>query len=169
MILNDEQQQAVNDLAAVAALHKTLKVELQEEFDRMYQERSQEVQTRRSALARYCRDLGVPKRRIGLALGTQDFRTVQALLGDERSIKADETQGTVTITLSPGGDVATFAMSTYIVNSQALTGEATLNLLGDEWMAATEDELDLAVERAIFGDTPDEALKEKFLAATVSG
>lgn len=36
MILNDEQQQAVNDLAAVAALHKTLKVELQEEFDRMY-------------------------------------------------------------------------------------------------------------------------------------
>lgn len=165
MILNDEQQQALNDLAAVAALHKTLKAELQEEFDRLYQERSQEVLTRRAALARYCRDLGVPKRRIGQALGTQDFYTVQALLGDERALKADEAQGTVKITLSAAKDVATIAMSAYIVNGNALTGEATLSLLGDEWMAATEDPLDLTVERALFGDTPDAALKEKFFAS----
>ena len=167
MILNDEQEQALNDLAAVAALHKTLKIEMQEEFDRMYQERSNEVQVRRSALARYCRDIGVPKRRIGLALGTQDFYTVKTILGEDPPSKLDTPQGVVTISVSDAKDVATIALSAYIVNGQALTGEATLNLLGDEWMAATEDELDLAVERALFGESPDEDLKEKFLAATL--
>lgn len=162
--LNESQEATLSELATLTERRKSIKDELRAEFERKVEQQTKALDHLRLQLVKNAVEQEIPKRRIGLAYGTKDHgtvvRTIEAAMGltEEDAPETEETPSSGP-PLAYAVQRADDDLEVNVTNWNGHTGKAEFTKFEGEWMADGDDELTLAVERALFGDEPDEELK----------
>jgi len=151
MLLSDDQQSALDDVEKISQDLKNLRDIIEEQYLRDLAE----LKERQYTLAKRAFALGVPKRKIGLALGTTDHKTVNTIL--ETVSRSPLPRGSVTV------DKQDLTLSVTLDNWKGLTGTVIFDKVGSEWIVRGEEDLDFQVERLLFGSEADPELVKAVL------
>lgn len=170
-LMNDEQQRLLSRLTQKTHQKTEVVAHLEAEFERRRRERTEEIDHERLRLVAQLVEIGVPKRRIGAAMGTQAWYLIADMI-EKASLLSDEVDeenvdsGTVEIRSS--GDERTVALTNWsdwpLNEDQGVsTGVATFaEAEPGVWLPTTDDDFSLAVERELFNEGGSARMKVAF-------
>jgi len=156
--LNDEQVALLALIGQTRETERNVRSRVRADFDKIVAERQAPVHAQLVALVERAYGLGVPKRQIGLAMGTTATQSVTELLGGEKKpVEAVEevleNALPLYVSITRSGDFATVTTT---------NGEAHFARLDDEWLAADDLPITLEIERSLFGANLDPELRAAF-------
>ena len=171
--LSEEQY---TDLARINHLYgrrKAVRNEAMKEIDRIVEARTAQINDELYAVVRKAIQSGVPKRRIGLAIGTSAPQTFNRLVDNafgtvpelHEAGEVDQGSDDQGFEIRKVGDNAfEVYLDNYLLDGDVLSGEVTFAWVdeAEEWFVQGDTALDFAVERALFGPEPDAALRAEF-------
>jgi len=153
--LNDEQVALLALIGQTRETERNVRARVRADFDKIVAERQAPVHAQLVALVERAYSLGVPKRQIGLAMGTTSTNSVTELLGGE---KAPE----VVVEVEATENVYTFLKAGGVIRYTSPEGVASFFESDGEWLVLNDDEFSLQMERNLFGANPDPELRAAF-------
>ena len=165
--LSDKQYDMLARIGALYGRRRAVRSEVLKEIDTLIENRTNRINEELFEVVRDAVNAGVPKSRIGAAIGTSANKTWNELItaafgvtepevdyGDERPPSFWVTQNM--------DNTRTVFLDNYLLDGDVVTGEVEFARVDDEWLVQGDDQLGSAVERALFGAEQDEALRAEF-------
>lgn len=153
------KEATLDDLKALAKRRKALKRDLLEEYQEKLREKTRILDEERLRLVAMAVQQEVSVRQIGLACGTKDWRTAKALVEQAFLREGDEFFEAPSEFSARGVLITPEDLEVTVALWRGFSGTVRFTKFEGEWMVTGDDEISLAVERALFGDEPDEELK----------
>lgn len=162
MRLNDEQVIALEKVGRLYQSLRDVRQEALKELERRIRDKQAEINTKLYPAVIEARKLGIAKARIGTAIGSSNYGTYDDLitraLDWEASLQDNDNQANDNDCYVRAGDepnTTTVVLSHYFLDGEEITGEF---LFRDEMYQGDED-AGFAVERALYGENPNEAFR----------
>lgn len=156
----DKQLMVLKEIGELDQARRSIERDVQAEIERITLERTTEINLRMYPLVNEAIGLGISKARIGKAIGTTAYITYNDLIQRAREYAngtpVPGVEGSAQMHVTDN-DVLIVELRNYVLEGQAITGEFEFV---EEIYQGNDDE-GFIVERALYGDEPNTALREE--------
>ena len=170
--ITDKQHDQLTRIGHLYARRRAVKSEVMADIDQLIQERTDRINEQLFEVVREAVNDGVPKRRIGMAIGTTASVTWDRLIEDAlgapevETVDVDDDKPHVSVE-SPDPHTRIVKLDNYLLDGDVVHGEVEFQKIDEDWFVQGDTPLDFAVERAIFGTTTDDRLNVQFFSPEV--
>lgn len=168
--LSDKQYDYLARISDLYGRRRSVRSEALKELDTLIANRTNRINEELFDVVRTAVNSGVPKTRIGAAIGTSANKTWNELI--DAAFGAVETEGDYgddqphieVRKVGNTGNIVEVLLDNYPLDGDVVNGEVTFSWIAtaEEWFVQGDTALDFAVERALFGAEPNEALRAEF-------
>jgi hypothetical protein len=173
--LSDKQYDMLTRIEHLYARRRAVRSEVMKEVDALIASRTNRINDELFEVVRDAVNAGVPRSRIGAAIGTSANITWTKLINEAfaDAEKTDEDsevdygsdEPNVEIRkVDKAGTIVDVYLDNYLLNGDVVSGEVTFawSDTAEEWFVQGDEPLGFVVERALFGAETDEALRAEW-------